>query len=94
LTESYFYKYNIYCSKCQRLKKDNIDKVEKIVYNKYDINNKDNLIMNNHQVKQDSPIKVTSSYLVDNPTQKDVQKLQKEVQQILLSNIHQNTTIQ
>jgi len=74
--------------------KNNVDKIEKIVYNSNDISNKDMLIMNNHNGKKKKTIKVTSSYLVDNPTQQDVQTLQKEVQNILLSNIHQNTTIQ
>lgn len=76
------------------LGKNNIDKKEKILYNSNDISNKDILIMNSHKKKKKNPIKVTSSYLVENPTQQDIQTLQKEVQRILLSNIHQNTTIQ
>jgi len=47
--------------------------------------------VNNHKTKKNNPIKIASSYLVDNPTQEDVKKLQKEIQHILFSNIHQNT---
>lgn len=61
-----------------------------MVYNGNDIGNKGILIMNNRK-KENNPIKVTSSYLVNNPTKDDIQKLQKEVQQILLSSIRQNT---
>lgn len=74
--------------------KNNVDKIGKIVYNSNDISNKDIPIMNNHKEKKKNPIKVTSSYLVDNPTKQDIETLQKEIQYILLSNIHQNTTIQ
>lgn len=70
-----------------------IDKTEKIVYNGNEIGNKDILVMNKTKTKtkKNNPIKVTSSYLIENPTQKDIEELQKEVQHILLSNIHQNT---
>lgn len=68
-----------------------IDKIEKIVYNGNEIGNKDILVMNKTKTKKNNPIKVTSSYLIENPTQKDIEELQKEVQHILLSNIHQNT---
>lgn len=68
-----------------------IDKIEKIVYNSNEIGNKDILVMNKTKTKKNNPIKVTSSYLIENPTKKDIEELQKEVQHILLSNIHQNT---
>ena len=68
-----------------------IDKIEKIVYNSNEIGNKDILVMNKTKTKKNNSIKVTSSYLIENPTKKDIEELQKEVQHILLSNIHQNT---
>ena len=48
--------------------------------------NKD-LVVGNHK-KKNSHIKVTSSYLFDNPSKEDVQKLQKEIQHILFTCIH------
>lgn len=54
---------------------------------------KDVLVMDNHK-KQNSSMKVTCSYLIDNLSKEDVQKLQKEIQHILLflysSSIKQN----
>ena len=49
--------------------------------------NKNSLLIDNNK-KQNNRIKVTSSYLFDNPSKEDVQKLQKEIQHILLTCIH------
>lgn len=72
--------------------KNNIDKSVELTYNgNNDIDNKDMLIMNNSKSQNNYTIKVTTSFLVDKPTKMDIVQLQKEIQYILLSNVHQYT---